>query len=122
MTNSLATARAAISAEIKHLASEQAKLERVLAQLDSGRAVGVVAPGAKRRGRPPLKAKPQGGGDISEALALIEGAGKKGMKALKLAHQLKQTGGYRPSKSELLESNKVKMVGTGGGSTYIWIA
>ena len=127
MTNQLATARAAIAAEIKHLAAEQMKLEKVLAQLD-GRPSGGSMPaapqvGTKRRGRPPMKQqKAASASDLQTALGIIEQSGKKGIKAIKLAYEVKKVGATKPEKADLLGSEKVKMIGKGGGSTYVWTA
>lgn len=119
MTETLSTARQAIQAEIKRLAGEQSKLEKILAQLDdSGASVAETGPTGKRKYT--RRTKPAAG-DVQGALKLIEKAGKGGIKAIKLAHEIKKTGGAKPSKIELLATDKVKMTGTGGGSTYVYI-
>ncbi|MDB5326239.1 MAG: hypothetical protein JWM57_1808 [Phycisphaerales bacterium] len=118
MNATLSTARQAILAEIKRLAAEQSKLEKILAQLgDSGTSASEVSTGKRKYTR---RAKPAAG-DVQGALKLIEKAGKGGIKAIKLAHEIKKAGGSKPSKIELLATDKVKMTGTGGGSTYVYI-
>lgn len=59
--------------------------------------------------------------DVATAIKLIEKAGKGGIKAIKLAHEIKRAGGMKPAKADLLASEKVKMTGTGGGSTYVFV-
>lgn len=119
MNASLNTARQAISAEIKRHAAEQAKLEKILAQLDGDSAPAEKAtPTGRRKYTRRQKATEQ---DVTNAIKLIEKAGKGGIKAIKLAHEIKRSGGMKPSKLDLLASDKVKMTGTGGGSTYTFI-
>lgn len=120
MSDSLATARQAIQAEIKRLASDQARLEKVLKDLggESKSADAGTSDGGKRKYTRRQKASP---GDVDAAVKLIEKAGKGGIKAIKLAHEIKRSGGTKVGKNDLLATDKVKMTGTGGGSTYVYI-
>lgn len=123
--NQLETARQAISQEIRRLASEQARLQRILDQLGGGSngAVGLIAGGPRRRGRPrknplPVVASPE---EVNRAVEMIEKAGKKGIKAIALAYQVRKAGLTKPEKQQLLDTQKVKMVGKGGAATYIFV-
>lgn len=118
MSNAISNVRQAITAEIKLLTGELNKLQKMLAQLgEAGEATNLSPTGKRKYTR---RAKPAVV-DVSEALKLIEEAGKGGIKAIKLAHQLKKNGGGKPSKIDLLATDKVKMTGKGGGSTYVYI-
>ncbi|MDB5327025.1 MAG: hypothetical protein JWM57_2594 [Phycisphaerales bacterium] len=121
MTSSLSNVRNAIQSEIKQLRAELAKLEKVLSQLgDSGDFSDPAIRGSTGK-RKYTRRQRSGEQDVSAALKLIEKAGKGGIKAIKLAHEIKKAGGDKPSKVDLLATEKVKMTGKGGGSTYIYI-
>ena len=136
----LAIARRAIEDEISALSTEITRLEKVLETLGGTDSIApynkyasapasplkaapaAAAIAAPRRGRPPQAAAvAKGNGDVSSALELIKGAGKKGIKALSLASLIKKAGGDRPSKEELLATDKIKMSGKGGGTTYTYV-
>ena len=126
MTNSLATARQAIASEIKRLAADQVRLQKILKDLDGDEkstksvdAAPATAPATgKRKYTRRAKASEN---DVQTAVKLIEKAGKGGIKAIKLAHEIKRAGGMKVAKNDLLATDKVKMTGTGGGSTYIYV-
>ena len=123
MSNSLATARQAIASEIKRLAADQVRLQKILKDLDgdekSTKSAEPAAPSTgKRKYTRRAKASEN---DVQTAVKLIEKAGKGGIKAIKLAHEIKRSGGTKVGKNDLLATDKVKMTGTGGGSTYIFV-
>ncbi|MGC4033483.1 MAG: hypothetical protein QM754_17475 [Tepidisphaeraceae bacterium] len=123
MYTSTSNVRNAIQSEIKQLSAELAKLEKLLSQL--GDSVGESEHGSAGRGtgkRKYTRRELTGQEDVAAALKLIEAAGKGGIKAIKLAHEIKKTGGGKPSKVDLLATEKVKMTGKGGGSTYVYIS
>lgn len=100
-------------------------MEKILAQLSDE---DDAAP--RRRGRPVgsgtgkrkyTRREKSSETDVANAIKLIEKAGKAGIKAIKLAHEIKKAGGAKPSKLDLLATEKVKMTGTGGGSTYVFV-
>lgn len=137
----LAIARRAIEEEISALSAEVERLHKVLGHLGVTTSIApyskttMSAPAAKasasaaapaKRGRPKgvksaAKATPASSSDISAALEFVKSAGKKGIKALSLASLIKKAGGSRPSKEELLATDKVKMTGRGGGTTYTFV-
>jgi len=53
-------------------------------------------------------------------LETVESEGKQGVKAIRLAFLLKQAKLARPTKADLVGSGKIKVTGTGGGTTYIY--
>ena len=121
MTDSITTARQAIQAEIKRLAGEQAKLEKILVQLGEE---GTSSDAGERQGngkRKYTRRQKANDNDVQNAIKLIEKAGKGGIKAIKLAYEMKRAGGSKVGKAELLASDKIKMTGTGGGSTYVYV-
>ncbi len=130
--NPLETARQAISSEIRRLASEQSRLQKILDQLGGGSeprvapvAASVAAPSAlRKRGRPRKNPLPVGAtaSDISSAVEIIEKAGKKGVKAIALAYMIRKAGFIKPEKQQLIDTQKVKMIGKGGASTYVYSA
>ncbi|MGN6507514.1 MAG: hypothetical protein ACTHM6_18310 [Tepidisphaeraceae bacterium] len=124
-TPHLASARSAIQSEIAFLKSEQARLAKVLELLGGeGRPADIAMSGTtgKKRGRKPKALKAAAAeADLNKALELIKDAGKDGIKAIKLAHELKKSGHTPVGKVPLLSSEKVKMTGKGGGSTYAYV-
>ncbi|MGC4033787.1 MAG: hypothetical protein QM754_19060 [Tepidisphaeraceae bacterium] len=117
MTSSISTIRQAITAEIKVLTAELNKLQKVLAQLGEDDSP-VAGRGGKRKYTRRQKTSE---GDVETAIGLIEKAGKGGIKAIKLAYELKNLGGSKVAKNDLLATEKVKMTGKGGGSTYVYV-
>ncbi|MGC4031658.1 MAG: hypothetical protein QM754_07985 [Tepidisphaeraceae bacterium] len=121
MISSLTTVRATVQSEIKRLTAELAKLEKILSQLGDAGDSASEPTGGKAGKRKYTRRQPTGEQDVATALKLIEEAGKGGIKAIKLAYEVKKTGGGKPSKVDLLATEKVKMTGKGGGSTYVYI-
>ena len=119
MYSSLSIAREAIAAEIKRLAADQTKLAKALAQLGGGTA-GSGSSGPPTAKRKYTRRQQVGEPDVTAAVKLIEKAGKGGIKAIKLAHEIKRCGGIKPTKADLLATDKVRMTGTRGASTYIY--
>ena len=128
--DNITSAQQALTAEIKKLAAEQSRLERILAQLTgsngnasatSTSSSGSESQGAgKRRGRKP-KARPQvDESALSAALDMIRESGRSGISAIRLASQLKKSGSNKPDKLSLLGTNKVRISGNGGAATYTW--
>ena len=126
--DNLTSAQKSITAEIKRLAAEQARLEKILSQL-GGRAVTTSAvtgaEGAeatpKRRGRKPKPRPAVNEADLSAAMKMIEEAGRKGIRAIRLASLLKKDGVSKPDKAALLGTDKVRLSGNGGAATYTWV-
>lgn len=131
--NQLDTARQAIAQEIRDLAVRQAQLQKILDQLTGGTSGGggrvqsapkaVAAKALRRRGRPRKNPLPElaSPSDVNATVELIEQAGKKGVKAIALAYQVKKAGLTKPEKQQLLDTQKVKMTGKGGAATYIYV-
>jgi hypothetical protein len=118
MSTAFSSIRQAITTEIKRLTGELNKLQKMLSHLGEEGEVANLSPTGKRKYT--RRAKPAVV-DVSDALKLIEEAGKGGIKAIALAHKLKKNGGGKPSKTDLLATEKVKMTGKGGGSTYVFV-
>jgi hypothetical protein len=119
----LAIARRALQTEIDALTAEIQRLERVRISISPESVIPAAASSSLSRpfvGQSELNAASAAGTVISDggALQLIREAGRKGIKALGLASQLKKAGLSRPSKEELLATGKVKVSGKGGGTTY----
>ena len=126
--NAYSTIRQAVTAEIKKLTAELTKLQKMLSQLDDDSAPTERAATSGNSGnsgntgkRKYTRRQKPSDGDVQSALKLIEKAGKSGIKAIKLAYEMKKAGSNKVGKAELLASEKVKMSGTGGGSTYTYI-
>lgn len=117
MTSSISTIRQAITAEVKRLTTELNKLQKLLGQL------GEEETAASERGgkRKYTRRQKTSEGDLESAVGIIEQAGKGGIKAIKLAYELKRQGGSKVSKNDLLATEKIKMTGKGGGSTYVYV-
>lgn len=121
MSDSLTTARQAIQSEIKRLAADQARLEKVLRDLEGGGKSADAPSSAGTGKRKYTRRQKANAADVDAAVKLIEKAGKGGIKAIKLAHEIKRSGGTKVGKNDLLATDKVKMTGTGGGSTYTYV-
>ena len=127
-SNSLDVATTALQAEADYYFAEAKRLQGIIDQINGGssggapKRAGRPAGSGKKRGRKPNKQKngSASASDLSRALEIIKGE-KKGVKALKLAAELKKAKVNRPSKDELLATGRVKQSGTGGGTTYTFV-
>ena len=117
------TIRTAVTAEIKKLTTELAKLTKMLADLgDTAPALSNDRSSTHNGGkRKYTRRQKPNENDVANAVKIIQGAGKGGIKAIKLAYELKKVGGNKIGKDALLATEKVKMTGTGGGSTYTFV-
>ncbi|MDB5325687.1 MAG: hypothetical protein JWM57_1256 [Phycisphaerales bacterium] len=116
----LSAARAAIAQEISFLKREQARLHSVLEQLGSGGDAASVAPRKKRGRKSAADKAADSEASLAKAIELIRTAGKSGIKAIKLAHELRRAGHGKVGKTDLLKTEQIKKTGTGGGSTYVF--
>ena len=115
------TIRTAVSAEIKKLTTELAKLNKMLAELgDTAPALSNDRSSTHSGKRKYTRRQQPNENDIASAVKIIQGAGKGGIKAIKLAYEMKKQGGNKIGKEALLATEKVKMTGKGGGSTYTY--
>jgi hypothetical protein len=143
MADTLSDVKRGLRDEIGRLQNEVTRLQDILSQLETVGGNGATAAPAKRGpGRPPKAASAAAGApvavtrrrgrpkgktntatsaeDIQAALRKIEEAGKNGIGARALQVALKKDGIAKPSKSDLLASEKVKTRGFGGATSYVW--
>jgi hypothetical protein len=150
MQDTLNQVRRGLQEEITRLQNEATRLSGILAQLGGGdqaasmpvkrgpgrprrvevgsgaAAAAAPADGRRRRGRPKgsknLKssAASPSAVDLEAALRKIEEAGKLGIGARALQVALKKDGVAKPSKGDLLATQKVKTKGVGGATSYVW--
>ena len=115
--SNLQTARSALVTHINFLKAEQARLNSVLVQLGSP---GDESTGKKRGRKSAADKAATSETELAAAVDMVRGAGKGGIKAIKLAHELRRAGHGKVSKIDLLGTQKIKMTGKGGGSTYVY--
>ena len=101
----------AITAEIRRVQTELAKLTRMLATL--GDEVSSDASARSARGR-----KRGAASDPQAVLAIIKAAGK--INAVSLGHQLRKQGLAKIPTTQLVEAG-VKVSGSKGGTTYSYV-
>ena len=121
MTENIATVASGLRAEIERLRAEAGRLTDLLGQLDGddasepARLPTVTASRGKKRGRKPKHAT---AADVEAVVRLIRDVGNQGVRALKLSRMVDAAGLPRVGKVELLASDRVKVSGNRGGTTY----
>ena len=100
------------------LKRELSPLQSILDQLGSDTAA-VDAP--RKRGRKSAADKAAAAeAELAKAVELIQASGKGGIKAIKLSHEMRKAGHGKVNKIDLLGTEKIRMTGKGGASTYVF--